>query len=50
MGNKASAENFPPHHWVFKQRSDNYDLYTNNFGLFAEKHFVPNNPKISSEE
>ena len=50
MGNNASANEFPPHHWVFKQRCDNYDLYMNNFGLFAEKHFVPNNTKISSEE
>ena len=48
MGNQAPS--FQSRLWKFQERHENYDLYSDGDGLYAEKHYVPNNIKITPEE
>lgn len=45
MGNSNDGH-FVERGWVFQRRNNNYDIYRDGKDLYAEKHLLPNNPKI----
>lgn len=49
MGNSDSSH-FPSESWNFDHRSDYYDICRSSKGVYAEKHIVPNNPKIDAQD
>ena len=49
MGN-SNESRFESRDWVHDHRSHNYDVYHDGRGTYAEKHIVPNNPKVDHDD
>lgn len=46
----GNIQSLPRFNWTFVRRDDHHEIYQNEFGALAEKHLVPNNPKLNEEE
>lgn len=40
----------PAYRWNFVRRDENYEIYQNEHGMLAEKHMIPNDPKLDEDE
>lgn len=50
MGGSGS-KSFPSYNWEFVSRPSTYDIERDSkTGIHAEKHIIPNNPKISEND
>lgn len=49
MGN-SNETRFESRDWVLDHRNHNFDVFHDQRGTYAEKHIVPNNPKVDSDD
>lgn len=49
MGNSNKGE-FSSRNWAFDRRNHNIDIYHDGRGTYAEKHVIPNNPKVDPSD
>lgn len=43
----GNTHSLPKYNWQFIRKDDWHEIYQNEAGDLAEKHLIPNNPKLN---